>query len=211
MKLVTLTATTGQLRTTEQGHLIVPVVALRESVIHACNAAQAEFVPLATLADTVQRWPGRPVMLGHPMKDGKPVAAQEFIDSHSFGQIAAARISGSKLHMDIHIDPFKAKKVGAGRILERLRNNEICEVSVGCHVVTDKQPGVFDGEPYGCSWQSISPDHLAILENKAGACSVAAGCGTRAAQAFTWEDWFKIAEPPDGYMAALEAYRDNHR
>ena len=50
-------------------HLVVPLVALMEGVIHAVNAADPEFVPADVLS--TMGWDGRPVVLGHPTKNGR--------------------------------------------------------------------------------------------------------------------------------------------
>jgi hypothetical protein len=176
-RYVTLRAATGTLRTSGD-YLVVPVVALQEGVITAANATGPEFVPLATLASEPSRWNHKPVTLGHPTLGGTQISAHA--PTHGFGEISNTRIQGRKLCMDVLIDPARAARVGARRLLERLRAGEICEVSIGAFVTVDHTPGMFNGQRYDATWKTLSPDHLAFVER--GACSVAAGCGTRAAE-----------------------------
>src|SRR5262252_5208585 len=58
-------------------HLVVPVVALKEGVIHAVNAATPEFVPMSALAVAPQGWNGRPLVLGHPSRNGIKISAND--------------------------------------------------------------------------------------------------------------------------------------
>jgi Uncharacterized protein conserved in bacteria (DUF2213) len=187
-RFVSLLGVAGHIRTADfQGKpmVVVPVVALTEGVIHAINAPTPEFVPLSTLATAPQGWNGRPVMLGHPVKDGRQISANDpkVLESQSLGTVFNARIKGPKLLMDCYIDADKAKRLGADRLLERIRAGEIVNVSVGAFVTTRDTPGgSHNGKPYAAEWVSMSPDHLALLPDSVGACSVAAGCGTRAAE-----------------------------
>jgi hypothetical protein len=160
-------------------HLVVPVVALMEGVIHAINAATPEFVPAETLALSPHSWNGRHLVLGHPAKAGRQISANDpsVLESQSFGQIFNTRYENKRLLMDAYIDPAKAEKIGGAKMLERLRNGEMVEVSVGAFVTTDNLAGEHNGKPYKARWQSIAPDHLAFLPDGRGACSIEMGCG----------------------------------
>lgn len=160
-------------------HLVVPVVALMEGVIHAVNAATPEFVPFSTLQQAANSWNGRPLVLGHPARGGQQVSANDarVLESQSFGTIFNARVSGKRLLMDAYIDPVKAEKIGAGRMLAALRNGEMVEVSVGAFVNADAELGNFNGKAYKARWSSAAGDHLAFLPGGRGACSIEMGCG----------------------------------
>lgn len=179
-ELIFLRAETGHLRTAGST-LIVPVVALKESVIRAVNADCAELVPYSTLIAAPQAWDDRPVCFGHPVANGRQLSASnnpQVLATHAFGAIQRARVENRKLLMDLHIDAKKAERIGAGRLLERLRNGEQIEVSVGCFVQTAPESGIHNGKPYRAVWRSLTPDHIAILEHTRGACSCSDGCGT---------------------------------
>src|SRR5260221_273693 len=92
-------------------HLVVPVVALiGDNVIHAVNAPSAEFVPASTL--TAQGWDGRPLMLGHPVKDGKQISAndQRVMERQSFGFMAQSRMNGKRLGTEAWVDVAKLER-----------------------------------------------------------------------------------------------------
>jgi hypothetical protein len=197
-ELVYLRAETGALRTAGST-LIVPVVALREAVIHAVNSDVPELVPYSTLVAAPQEWNRKPVCLGHPASNGSVLSASNnptVLATHGFGTIQRARVENRKLLMDLHIDPKKAEQIGACRLLQRLRDGEQVDVSVGAFVRTEPTSGTFNGKPYRAVWTQLTPDHIAMLETSRGACSLADGCGTfqRAAEQYV---------PLDGYAPAL--------
>jgi hypothetical protein len=183
--------TTGQPRTelhNGREHLVVPVVALLEGVIHAVNAQTPELVPLSTLQKAAESFNGRPVTLGHPRKNGVQCSAQDPTAAAShIGTIRNSRIVGKKMLCEALIEKSRAKQLDAEMYLA-LMNGEPQEVSIGASVVTDRTPGTFNGKPYMASWTFADGDHLAFLPDSRGACSVEMGCGThRAAQLVTLE------------------------
>jgi hypothetical protein len=164
--------------------LVVPVVALiGDHVIHAVNAAGPEKVPLATLARDPQSWAGVPVTLGHPQKDGKRISANDpaVLERHGLGTVAKPRIEKNKLCVEALIDEARVTQLAGAAFLEALRSGEPSEVSVGCFVQTSQESGVCNGRPYRAVWQTLTPDHIAILADSRGACSIADGCGTHRA------------------------------
>lgn len=209
VRLLHLLGATGRTRTAMfQGreHLVVPVVALMEGVIHAVNASCPEFVPARALSVAPQSWDGRPLMLGHPARDGRQISANDVrvLETQSFGHVFNTRFDGRRLLMDAFIDPEKAERIGGGDMLARLRNNELCEVSVGAFVTTNPTEGAFNGKSYKAVWNTISPDHLAFLPKGRGACSMEMGCGAnRAAAEFVTDDGFRAATEAE--LAALES------
>lgn len=176
----------GQVRTEMIGHrehLVVPVVALMEGVIHAVNAETPEFVSVETLKKMAESWNGKPVTLGHPKKDGKQCSAQDaaIIEAVGLGVIRNSRVDGMKLLMDAMIETARAKKIHPD-LYARLSDGGTEEVSVGAMVVTDKVPGVAaSGKRFVGHWNGGEGDHLAFLPGGRGACSVAMGCGTHRA------------------------------
>lgn len=164
-------------------HLVVPVIALMEGVIHAVNAETPEFVPVATLEKAAKSWDGRPVTLGHPKKDGKQCSAKspEIIEAFGIGTIRNTHVKGTAMHCEALIDKVRAKKLHPD-MYTRLAEGGTEEVSVGALVVTNKIAGRWtNGKPFIGSWVSAEGDHLAFLPGGRGACSVAMGCGTHRA------------------------------
>lgn len=169
-------------------HVVVPLVALMEGVIHAINAETPEYVPTSALRSAPQGWNGRPVMLGHPIMNGVQVSANspDVLSRHCIGTVFETRLAGNKLLMEAWLDPLKIQKVPeALKLLQKIENGDVCEVSVGAFVLAENKSGVYNGKSYKGVWKDIIPDHLAFLPKGVGACSVAMGCGThRSAQQF---------------------------
>jgi hypothetical protein len=163
-------------------HIVVPVVALMEGVIHAVNADCPEFVPLATLQKAAASWNGKPVTLGHPTKGGKQCTANapDVLASHGMGRIFNSRVEGTKLLQEAWIDKARAKALNAA-MHDRLLTGGSEEVSVGAFVMTDKASGAHNGRPYKASWLDTTGDHLAFLPGGRGACSLEMGCGAHRA------------------------------
>lgn len=168
-------------------HLVVPVVALMEGVIHAVNAKTAEYVPGSSLLSSVNRWNGHPLVIGHPVKDGRQISAHDpaVLAKHGCGFIRQAHMNGNRLGMEALVDPARMEALGHSQLLADLRAGKGCEVSVGAFVNTNSVGGVHGGKTYDGEWTEINPDHLAMLPGGTGACSIAMGCGMhRSAQAY---------------------------
>lgn len=189
IRRLNLIGAVGKIRTatfSEREHLVVPVVALVEGVIHAVNAESPELVRADKIAVAPGGWNGRPVFVDHPEAGGDKVSGNspEILES-AIGLIfntstSVEIIESKRLKLEAWIDLEKAKKTDSGtEMVRRLEANEIVEVSVGAFVVAEEQTGVFKGKKYKAVWEEITPDHLALLsEGSVGACSVEMGCGT---------------------------------
>lgn len=182
-----LRAATGEVRAemvNGKEHLVVPVVALIEGVIHAVNADTPEFVPWKCIERIATSFNGKPVTLGHPAKDGKQCSAAlpGIVQSHGIGTIRNARAesTGKKLLMEALIDKTRAKELHP-EMFQTLTDGGVVEVSVGAWVVTDELEGAHKEKPFKAQWLTGSGDHLAFLPGGRGACSVAMGCGTHRA------------------------------
>lgn len=162
--------------------LVVPVIALMEGVVWPGNADFPEFVPAATLSKSPARWNTKPVMMNHPFKDGIALMAGQpkVLEESRIGLIFNTRMKKKQLHMDAWLDIAKCESMGGEALstLERVRNFQEVEVSVGAWVDLDDTEGEFEGDEFRGAWQEIGPDHLAFLEEGTpGACSVEMGCG----------------------------------
>ena len=164
-------------------HVVVPVVALVEGVIHAVNAPKPELVLAQEFAVGYLGWNGRPVVPNHPMRNGIQVSANDpaILEQEAIGQVfnAGLDIANKRLLMEAWINPVKAEKSEHGRaLMERIRRKQPIEVSVGTFVLNEPTQGQFGDKRYASVWRQIIPDHLALLpEGTTGACSIKMGCG----------------------------------
>lgn len=192
-KFITLRAAAGTFRVAqfqEREHLVVPIIALVEGVIHASNASAPELVPADTISIAPSNWNGRPVVVDHPEVNGEMVSASsspDLLEASIVGYIFNARAEAGRLKMEAWIDVDRATALGgkALEMVERIRAKASdIEVSVGAIVSAIKQQGSFNGKPYYAVWSDLRPDHLALLSaGSTGACSNGMGCGVRAAKA----------------------------
>jgi len=182
---------TGDIRVAtyqDREHVVLPVVALMEGVIHAINAETPELVREEDLAINPQAWNGRPVMYDHPQLNGQRVSANDptILELYSLGTVFNTKLEDKKLKMEAWIDLKQAESVGkeAMRLVEKARARETIEVSVGTYVTAEKESGNYEGKAYKAVWHNIVPDHLALLpEGTKGACSIEMGCGAPRAAA----------------------------
>jgi outer membrane biosynthesis protein TonB len=180
-----LVGATGKIRAAvfnDRPHIVVPVVAMVEGVVHAANSDAPEFVPAESFQKAPVGWNGRPVCTGHPMISGEFVSANDpnILERYSIGSIFNSFSSATELKMEAWVDKDRAAKPGSvgERILQRLENNETLEVSVGAFIVSEERSGNHNGKDFKRVWTDIIPDHLALLsEGDTGACSVNSGCG----------------------------------
>jgi hypothetical protein len=167
--------------------LVVPVVALVEGVVWASNSTVPELVTLNSFKDAPIAFNGKPLFLGHPLRNGVPVVGShpEVIES-SIGLVFNTQVKNNKLMCEAWIDVAKAQAAGPDGedLLARARAGQDIEISVGVAADETGGPGEFNGKAYEDVWGPIAPDHLALLPTgHKGACSLEMGCGVRAAAA----------------------------
>lgn len=177
-------------------HLVVPVVALMEGVIHAVNAKTPERVTTQVLAASQDKWNGHPLVVGHTTRDGRQVTAHDpSFEGQRFGFIRQAKMNGSRLGMEALVDAAKLEAMGQQRLLEDLRAGKPVDVSVGAYVRTSDAQGEHHGKKYLADWTEIAPDHLAFLPGGRGACSGEMGCGAnRAAMHMVTAEGFEFQQ-----------------
>lgn len=156
--------------------MVAPCVALVPGVLNGA------LVTLEVIEDTYQGWNGVPLVLNHPNdKTGHPISANHphVLDDIGIGHVFNVDVDAERLRVEAWIDLAQAKKIGgdAQRVVERIENGEMVEVSTGYFAKIEEKSGVFNNIAYNENTVLIIPDHLAILPNAKGACSIADGCG----------------------------------
>lgn len=177
MQLVQLTmnlAPSGQVRQeTFEGktYLVVPVVMLTEGVHDGSQGPL--FYPQHELSKFPASWNMKPLVVYHP-KEGT-ACSPDVIAKQGVGMLMNTTWLG-KLRSEAWIDEAKCNAVDY-RVLAAIRNGNVMEVSTGLFTENDTVSGVWNGEQYVAVARNYRPDHLAILPDKIGACSVAKGAG----------------------------------
>src|SRR5690606_12450706 len=93
-------------------YLVVPVIALVESVIHPSNADSLELALSTEFGKVPSGWNGRPLVLNHPKVQGQPVDASSpsILESYQMGFIFNTRVEDGKLKTDAWIDLQRAEE-----------------------------------------------------------------------------------------------------
>lgn len=178
----------GQARRVLEGgrqYTVAPAVILRPGVLPGSRGPL--FYPEEEIAKNPGVWNGVPLTLGHPKRNGQFVSAQTDGVQH-YGFIRNDRWERGARRVDLWVDEKFAPEIAT-----KLRNGERIEISTG--LVTDNFPvqnRSHNGVPFTHIARNYRPDHLAILLEERGACSVADGCGTFATNALTQDKACKI-------------------
>lgn len=170
---------------TEQLHgknnIVVPVVMMVEGVHSGSHG------PILHLAEELGRypesWDGIPVTIGHPNVNGSYVSANspDVLDDWAVGRIFNTRMDGSLLRAEAWIDEDDLMRISE-ETLTRLNDNEVIEVSVGVFSDEETASGIWNMENYNAIARNHRPNHLALLPDEIGACSIEDGCGVRVNQ-----------------------------
>jgi hypothetical protein len=123
----------------------------------------------ATLA-----WNHKPILIDHPSLS-ESGCKPDVLNKQSVGVVLNTKWDG-KQRAEAWLDKERLGTI-APEIAKNILNNVITEVSTGLYFDEGGEPGVWNDEPYLASAEDHKPDHLAILPNDVGACSVAKGAG----------------------------------
>lgn len=144
------------------------------------------YYPPEELAAEPHRWDGVPLVGYHPRRGGQPVSARapDVLEAQGLGVNFATHFSEHGLdsvgYFDIdRVAAFDRLLPDRYRILPRLRRGEPVELSTGLY--TDDEPAepgaVHNGTAYTHVARRHRPDHVAVLPDETGACSLKDGCG----------------------------------
>lgn len=167
-------------------YLVVPGTLIVPGVLNGSRGAL--YYPKSEVAKNDGVWNGTPITVGHPTDPitNSPVSGRDpdVLERVGIGYVFNDRIGRvgqrmADLYFDIEYTYNYDRKYGTD-ILWRVENNLPIELSTGLY--TDNEParnGARDekGRAYDFIARNYRPDHLAILVNDRGACSVDDGCG----------------------------------
>lgn len=156
-------------------HLVAPIAMLTKGV-HTGSAGPG-FYDEPDMKATVGVWDHKPIVVYHPEINGKPVSAckSSVLEKQKIGIILESKYD-NKLRCEGWFDYEKTEKVDK-RVLEALESGRMMEVSTGLFVDAEETEGTWNAEAYEWIARNLKPDHLAILPDKIGACSIKDGAG----------------------------------
>ncbi|MCP4566491.1 MAG: DUF2213 domain-containing protein [FCB group bacterium] len=159
-------------------YLVVPMVMITEGVHNGSNGPL--YYSPSELKKTPQSWDAKPIVVYHPTKNGLGVSAcsKEIIETQQVGVILNTKYDkkAGKLRAEAWLDPEKLEAVD-DRVLLAVNSNKLMEVSTGLFTDALQSPGTWNGKKYSHVATNFRPDHLAILPDQKGSCSIADGAG----------------------------------
>ena len=159
-------------------NIVVPVTMMVEGVHIGSHG------PVLHLAEELGRypesWDGIPATIGHPQVNGQYVSANSpaVLQDWAVGRIFNTRIDDTALRAEAWLDEECLERISE-ETLDHLNNGDVIEVSVGIFSDEETTSGVWNTERYNAIARNHRPNHLALLPDEIGACSIADGCGIR--------------------------------
>lgn len=167
-------------RTKLQGreYIVAPLTLIVPGVLNGSKGPL--YYPPEEIAKDPGVWNGVPIVVDHPSFQGQHVSARDpdVLNRQWVGYVFRSKAKG-KLTAEGWFDVAATTQVD-NRILNAVEHGHKMELSTG--LFTDNEPAAEgavtnDGQPYSFIARNYRPDHLAILPDSIGACSVAEGCG----------------------------------
>lgn len=166
-------------------YLVAPVVAIQEGVYmyprQNGRGIKREFLPAEEIANTAEEWEGEILTLSHPQNDqGRPGLTDD--PDTSYQNVGLFRNVDYKEESLVGETWIRANEVGehGGELEDYVNSVEAGnpqEVSTGYRAGTEFEKGTYQNQRYTYIQREPEPDHLALLTNNRGNCSVAEGCG----------------------------------
>jgi hypothetical protein len=153
-------------------YLVVNGVPLVEGVLNK------RFVSAEQFGAFLNDWNDLPLVLPHPKQNGGSARVPN-PDVPVVGRFYNANLDGNKLIGEYWLDKQLLEGAGATgkEILEAIQKNKMVETSTGYWSESLPEVGKFNGTDYDLVDKNIHPDHIALLPNESGACSIKDGCG----------------------------------
>ena len=161
-------------------HIVMPSVLVRAQVL-----GQEEYLPFEEIQESVEDWRGVPVVVHHPEKNGKFVSARKIDvrEQEQIGFVANPRAveeqGGGKLVAELWLSEEKVRQdeLIYQAIEQAKESNRKIEVSTGYRCEVKRGMGMDGSTKYYKKQVNLRPDHLALLPDGIGNCSVEDGCG----------------------------------
>lgn len=152
-------------------YFVAPVVLMTEGVHN--GSLGPLFYSASELEKWTPSWNHKPIVINHPA-DGNP-CTKDYLKTNKIGFILNAKWDG-KQRAEAWIDKSKSYLVDK-RVYNAVQSGKIMEVSTGLYIDFVPSDGDWNGEKYIGAAVNHRPDHLAVLPDSVGACSVADGAG----------------------------------
>ena len=157
----------------KNGLMVAPVIIMVEGVHH--GSAGAIYWAAHILEQNAGKWEGIPVVINHPMVNGRPVSVNfnDETKNQIIGHVTNPSYDLAKKGIKAEIHVMMNKGINLS-VLQKTK-----EISAGIFSDEVYKAGHWNGEFYNACSITMEPDHLALLPENTGACSWQDGCGIR--------------------------------
>lgn len=167
-----------------RNYLVVPGTILKEGVLVGSRGRL--YYPKSEVEKNPSDWDGMPIVGYHPIINGIAQSARkpEILEKYQLGNIYKTKAKDAKAKTEYWFDEELTNNFDQNldddiKIVPRILAGDEIETSTGVYTTNVKaeEDAVFNNEPYDFTAINYRPDHVAVLPDQIGACSVADGCG----------------------------------
>lgn len=160
--------------------IVAPMTILKSQVLPGSKGAL--YYPVEEIKKVSEQWNGKPLVSStHPKLNGRNVSANlpEIFQKQEIGRFYNSQVANNGDNTGEGWFDVELTKKHDSRIYNALVKGEKIEVSTGLYTEDKEAPkdSVCNGVPYSYIATDYRPDHIAILIEEKGACSVRDGCG----------------------------------
>ena len=181
---------------TGRDYLVAPVTTIVPGVL--IGNAGAGYYSSEECARNPSDWNGVPLLTYHPLNGSPTAKTYEVLNSQWIG-ILLNSVYDDNLKGEAWFDVELTNRVDS-RITAALEAGTPLELSTGLFGVLEQaeEGAIHNGIPYDFTVKDFKPDHLAILVDQVGACSLNDGCGVLINQArISPMDWLPANQVKD--------------
>lgn len=161
-------------------YIIAPGVPVRAQVLNDY------LLPADEIGKFYSAWNGSPITLRHPVQNNGSANVPE-PDVPIIGKFYAASFDGSRLTGEYWLNE-KMLLAYSPETHKRIISGLPVETSTGYWSDEEDAHGTFENLEYKTIHRNIRPDHIAILPDEFGACSIEQGCGVNRNAAYPCND-----------------------
>lgn len=141
----------------------------------------ALYYPRNEIESVYEEWNGRPLTIKHPNRNGSNVSANspDIFINQEIGRFYNSKINSDGSNSGEGWFDVELTKRLHSELWNRLEKGEKVEVSTGLYTDNEEAPknSLHEGTQYTHIARNYRPNHIAILPDEIGACSVKDGCG----------------------------------
>jgi hypothetical protein len=164
-------------------YLVAPITSIVPGVLKGSKGPL--YYPPEEFAANVGSWDGMPLTVWHPTdpltNEFVSASAPGVWENQGIGRVRNSRFNGKLRHegwFDEELTLAADKRFGTD-IWNRLTSGRPIELSTGLFTDNEEAPpgAKHNGRPYVEVVRNYRPDHIAVLPDQVGACSIKDGCG----------------------------------